>query len=134
MGGLFMLTIRKLRTAMAVCLTVAGAILVSGFQTAEARPQYRTQFLKQYPKVKEENSSAMNCLICHETKEGSDTAPDTKKHNNYGTALKDVIEKNEKKPEKIEQGLKDIESKDSAVKGKTFGDLLKDGKLPASKE
>ena len=127
-------TIPKLRSAVAVCLALAGAIVVSGFQTAEARPQYRTQFLKQYPKVKENNSTAMNCLICHETKEGSDTVADPKKHNNYGTALKDLIEKNEKKPENIEKSLKDTESKDSAIDGKTFGDLLKDGKLPASKK
>jgi hypothetical protein len=126
-------TIPKLRTAVAVCLTLAGAIVVSGFQSAEARPQYRTQFIKQYPKVKENNSDSMNCLICHDAKEGSATTPDTKKHNNYGTALKDVIEKNEKKPENMEKALKEIESKDSAIKGKTFGDLLKDGKLPASK-
>jgi hypothetical protein len=124
----------KLRLALALSLTVAGAVLFSGFRTAEARPQYRTQFTKQYTEVKDKNSDAMNCLICHEAKAGSETTPDPKKHNNYGTALKDVITKNEKKPENIEKALKDIEPKDSAITGKTFGDLLKDGKLPASKK
>ncbi|HUG92343.1 MAG TPA: hypothetical protein VML55_16005 [Planctomycetaceae bacterium] len=126
--------IRKLRMALAVCLTLAVAVLVSGFQAAEARPQYRTQFLKQYEEVKKNNPSGnLTCLVCHDKKAGGDSY-DTKKHNNYGTAIKDVIEMNEKKADKIQQALKDVEPKDSAIKGKTFGDLLKEGKLPASKE
>jgi hypothetical protein len=120
--------------ALAVCLTLAGAVVLSGFQTAEARPQNRTQFIKQYPKVKEENPNSMNCLICHEAKADDDSMPDTKKRNNYGQALMGVIAKNERDSTKIGEALKKIEKEDSAIKGKTFGDLLKEGKLPSSKE
>ena len=126
--------IRNVRMALAVCLTLAGAVLLSGFQTAEARPQNRTQFLKQYPKVKDENPSSMNCLICHEPKADSESMPDTKKRNNYGQALMGVIEKNERDADKIVEAMKKVEKENSAIKGKTFGDLLKEGKLPASKE
>ena len=41
--------------------------------------------------------------------------------------------KNEKDEDKIKAALTKTEPEKSAVKDKTFGDLLKDGKLPASK-
>jgi len=57
-----------------------------------------------------------------------------KKRNNYGMALRKALgKKNVKKSDVIKKALKSIESGKSAVAGKTFGDLLKAGKLPASK-
>ena len=43
------------------------------------------------------------------------------------------ITKNEKDEAKVKEALTKTEKEKSAVKDKTFGDLLKDGKLPASK-
>lgn len=128
-----MSTIRNCWRPTVICLVIGGT-LVSCFESAEARLQYRKHFIKQYPQVKERNSRAMNCLICHDTKDGSDTTPDHEKHNNYGTALKEVIEKNERDPKNIEESLREVESMPSAIEGKTFGDLLNEGRLPASKE
>ena len=59
---------------------------------------------------------------------------DKKEKNNYGAAFgKALGAKNEKDGEKIKAALIKAEGEKSAVDGKTFGDLLKDGKLPASK-
>ena len=55
--------------------------------------------------------------------ERSDNQNDLKKE------LKDIIEQNESQA----SALKKIETEKSAVEGKTFGDLLKEGKLPGSK-
>lgn len=108
-------------------IAVAAATLV--FATAfagsvDARPGYKTAFEKKYPKVKEANK--VDCNTCHE-------GMDKKNRNNYGMALGKVIAKNEKDNGKIDEALGKIEAEKSAVEGKTFGDLLKDGKLPASK-
>ncbi|MBW3543497.1 MAG: hypothetical protein KY476_24865 [Planctomycetes bacterium] len=127
----------KLRMAVAGCAVLAGAILVSGIDEAQARPQYRTQFQKQYPKVVEklaEKNEKITCFVCHEAKDAAADKPDPKKRNNYGDALMKVVEKNEKKTENIEAALKKVEPEKSAIKDKTFGDLLEEGKLPASKE
>ena len=63
-----------------------------------------------------------------------DPSMDKKEKKNYGMAFgKGLSEKNLKDEEKIKEVLKKAEAEKSAVDGKTFGDLLKDGKLPASK-
>ena len=92
----------------------------------QARAQYKKQFESKYENVAKENKT--NGVVCHE--EGTD---DKKKRNNYGDALAKNIGKNEKDADKIKEAMTKTEKEDSAIKGKTFGDLLKEGKLPASK-
>lgn len=108
-------------------IVVAGCVagLVVGFGArVEARPNYKKVFDSTYEKVAKENKTS--CNVCHE-------GDDKKKRNNYGEALGKVISKMEKDDAKVKEALTKIESEKSAVKDKTFGDLLKDGKLPASK-
>jgi hypothetical protein len=108
---------------------VAGVVagLAIGFGTrVEARPNYKKVFDATYEKVAKENKT--NCNVCH--KEGTD---DKKQRNNYGEALTKNIAKMEKDEAKIKEAFTKTEKEKSAVEGKTFGDLLKDGKLPASK-
>ncbi len=99
-----------------------GSVLYSG---ADARPQYKSAFEKKYPKVKAANK--ITCDVCHVKGEKN-----KKKRNNYGTALAKAIKKNQKDKAKIAEALHKTEKEKSAIKDKTFGDLLKDGKLPAS--
>ena len=106
-------------------MVVAG--LVIGFSASvEARPNYKKAFDTTYEKVAKDNKT--NCNVCH--KEGTD---DKKMRNNYGEALAKNIAKMEKDEAKIKEAFTKTEKEKSAVADKTFGDLLKDGKLPASK-
>jgi hypothetical protein len=109
-------------------VVVAGAVagVVIGFGTsAEARPPYKKVFEATYEKVAKDNK--VDCNSCHVADK------DKKERNNYGEALAKNIAKNEKDEAKIKEALVKTEKEKSAVKDKTFGDLLKDGKLPASK-
>ena len=110
-------------------LLATGALfgLVMGVNVGrvEARPKYKSVFTKQYPDVEKNNK--IECTVCHA--EGTDR----KKRNNYGEALKKKITEKETDEEKIKEALKKTEPEKSAIKDKTFGDLLKEGKLPASK-
>ena len=110
-------------------MVVAGVVagLVIGFSASvEARPNYKKAFETNYEKVAKDNK--VTCNACH--KEGTD---DKKMRNNYGEALTKNIAKMEKDEAKIKEAMEKTEKEKSAIEGKTFGDLLKDGKLPASK-
>ena len=99
-----------------------GLLLALGSPSVEARPQYKKEFESNYPKVKENNK--VTCNACHQ---GSDK----KKRNGYGMALGKMLDsKNLKDADKIKEAFKKTEKEKSAVDGKTYGDLLKDGKLP----
>jgi len=106
--------------------------------TALARKQYKDEFVKKY--VTEEPSTpaqkkldsevkAVNCGICHLGPKGAKK----KEHKAYGTALKKLLEKNEKDADKIDTALdtlaKEPSSPDDAA-SPTYGDLLEKGKLP----
>ncbi|MBM3969820.1 MAG: hypothetical protein FJ302_08155 [Planctomycetes bacterium] len=108
-------------------MMVAGCVagLAIGFSgTVEARPNYKKAFDANYDKVAKENKTT--CNVCHE-------GEDKKQRNNYGQALTKNIGKMEKDEAKIKEAFTKTEKEKSAVADKTFGDLLKDGKLPASK-
>jgi hypothetical protein len=121
------------RLATALVFVAAGMLVLSDMRPAEGRTKYKSQFEKRYPLVKK-NQKTLTCLTCHGGKPDDPTKPDYKQHNNYGTALKQVVGKNEMDGDKIDAALQKIEAEASAIKGKTFGELLKAGKLPASKE
>ncbi len=106
---------------------LAGLLSLSA-SSAQARPKYKGAFEKQYPDVvkAEGKDGKLTCAVCHE-------GDDKKKRNNYGEALGKNTGKNEMDEAKIKEALEKTEKEKSAVKDKTFGDLLKDGKLPASK-
>ncbi len=105
-------------------LAVLGLMNVAT-ETAHARPQYNKAFLAKYPALADA-AKQVKCNVCHEGKS-------KKMRNIYGKALQKHIAKNEKDAKKIEEALAATEKEPSAVKGKTFGDLIKEGKLPASK-
>lgn len=104
---------------------LAGVVLALACGVAEARPNYNKEFAGVYSA----NTAAVNakCAACHE-------GEDKKNRNNYGEAVgKAIGGKSEKDADKIKAAFKKVEGEKSAVAGKTFGDLLKDGKLPSSK-
>jgi len=117
------------RVVISCGLALVVGLLLVGLNQAQARPKYRSVFKKAYPKVA--SSNKVTCAVCHVV---VNKKVNKKKRNNYGTALMKALgKKNVKKTDAINKALKKIESAKSAVAGKTFGDLLKAGKLPASK-
>ncbi len=110
--------------------------------TALARKQYSDEFSKKYAtdtpstpaqKAIHEEIKAVKCGVCHMGPGGSKK----KERNAYGAALQKVVGKNEKAVEKIDAALDAVAKESSKAgdsKAPTFGDLLKDGKLPAPAE
>ena len=113
-----------------ICAAVAGLMLVAALSSGvQARPAYKTAFAKKYPDV--DKAKKVSCAVCHPEKS-------KKVKNDYGTALGKVVAKNEKDADKIAEALGKIEkekskSEDEGKKGKTFGEILEDGKWPGDK-
>ncbi|MCA9155627.1 MAG: hypothetical protein R3C99_20290 [Pirellulaceae bacterium] len=108
---------------------VVGAFLIgvlaSPARQAEARPNYCKIVIEHYKDVPA--MAEAKCGICHPGK-------DKKERNNYGMALgKALGAPKQMDAAKIMEAIKKVEGEPSAVEGKTFGDLLKEGKLPGSK-
>lgn len=110
--------------SVAACFLLGTMWIVAG--TAQARSGYRKAFIAKYDKVKDAKTAG--CAICHPSK-------DKKERNDYGQTLGKILAaKNEKDSAKVETALKKTETSKSSVEGKTFGDLLKEGKLPGTKK
>lgn len=71
-----------------------------------------------------------SCLACHEAKDGG--KPDNKKRNNYGQAVEKLLGKKKAKKEEAETAITKAEKEPSAIKDKTFGDLIEEGKAPST--
>ena len=105
------------------CVT---ALVVGNFDQAAARTQYKKGFEKKYPDVvKAQDDGKITCNACHD-------GNSKKNRNIYGKALAKQLRKNEKDKKKILEMLTKVEGDKSSIEGKTFGDLLKENKLPAS--
>jgi hypothetical protein len=111
-------------------LLVAGVALVVtvmqlGSEQAQARPGYSAAFAEMFPA----NAAAKEakCNVCH-------MGNDKKTRNAYGVAVGTALgEKNVPKGDpKIKAGIEKANGEKSAVAGKTFGDLIKEGKLPTA--
>ncbi|HEX6987050.1 MAG TPA: hypothetical protein VF170_16850 [Planctomycetaceae bacterium] len=117
----------SLRVAVVCSLVLAGVSFVAAPEQADARPQYLREFAKKYENLKAE-ALKTKCFVCHPK------GDDKKVNNDYGTALKKQFgeEKNVKDNDKIAKAYTTIEKEKSSVEGKTFGDLIKEGKLPGT--
>ena len=109
-------------------VAVAVSCLQLGSGRVEARPQYSAAFAEKYPNV--DTSKDGKCAVCHG--KGPDGKEDKKLRNDYGKAYGGAVGmKNAKKGDPaIAAAFDKIAGEKSSVEGKTFGDLLKDGKYP----
>lgn len=112
---------------LVVCgFAVAGLVLASALNTAEARPNYLPEFKNSYAAVKEVDN--VKCGVCHVGK------PTEKTWNDYGMAFGKALGKKKANKDETKEALLKAEKEPSSVEGKTYGDLLKEGKLPGKPE
>lgn len=106
-------------------LLCAAFVMGLSFPAVKARPPYKKEFDAKYANLATA-SAAAKCNVCH--------VPDKEKteRNAYGKELAKHLTKNDAKDvEKIKKALSDVESA-KAPGGKTFGELIKEGKLPGA--
>lgn len=113
----------RMKRSLVIAGVLAG-LIVGVIRRSDARPTHLKVFAAAYPQVAARNK--MSCLVCH-------AGGDKTKWNNYGEALAKNIEVREQDDAKIRAAFEKTEPEPSAIPGKTFGDLLKLGLLPASK-
>lgn len=107
-----------------VLLVLGGLCSIRFEESAQARPRYFSQFKKKYKKIST-LAKKTRCFVCHASKKNK------KERNDYGRALKGALgKKDEKDIAKIVEAMDKAAREKSSVDGKTFGDLIKDGKLP----
>lgn len=111
------------RGFLATAFLAAASLAV--VRPADARPQYQKGFAEEYPALEAE-TLRVRCDACHCSK-------DRKARNDYGAALHKALKvKNVKRPDVVRQAMREVEKEPSAVEGKTFGDLIDEGRLPGT--
>ena len=117
---------RKSWMWIACGVAFVGASMVSNPQDAQARPGYLKGFNTAYPALKDATEST-KCGVCHFGEKKTN-------RNDYGKAMGEALGEKDVKGDgsekKIADALKKAEAGKSSTEGKTFGDLIKDGKLP----
>lgn len=114
----------------AIVVLVIGAAPRPAFAIKEFFDEFKAVYVK--PDSADANEKALaaevetaKCNVCH-------AGSSKKERNAYGNALADLLDKKEdkKNAEKIRKALETVAAMPSADGGPTFGDLLKQGKLP----
>lgn len=112
---------RKLAILMAAVAVAAVAFSVDA-QPVQAQKQYYDAFVAKYTAVSEQ-AGEMKCAVCH--------GKQKTQRSEYAKALEKALgEKKVKDEEKINKALDTVAGEEYAD-GKTYGELLKDGTLPA---
>ena len=109
---------------------VSGGLARPAFAIKQFQDEFKAVYVKPDSSDPAEKALAMavdaaKCNVCHKGKEKKD-------RNAYGEALAALLDKKEdaKNMEKIRKALETVAAQPSAPGGPTFGDLIKQGKLP----
>ena len=120
-----------IRSTRHASLLVLALAIAAGLAPAPAFAikQFADEFKELYVKEGTPLAAAVEtakCNVCHAGKS-------KKERNAYGEALGKLLDKKADKDdkEKILKALDEVAKMPSMVAGKTFGDLIADGKLPA---
>ncbi len=129
---------RQFVFAVALASLVGGSIIAVPAQHAQATMTFKTAFDAKYVKAESTDPAEQalatevktaKCNVCH--------MGNTKKMRNaYGAALDKLLDKAEKDPAKIAEALDKVAAEKSNpddANSATFGDLIKQGKLPGAK-
>lgn len=119
---------RKLSKAglwMSAFAAAFGLAMFVGNGEVQAQKNYLEVFAKTYPDLKAAVETT-KCNVCHVDGKGK------KERNDYGKAVGEALgEKKVKEESKVEAALKKAEA--GTHGGKTFGEIIKGGALPAAK-
>ncbi len=116
----------------AMVVVVVGAAPRPAFAMKEFFGEFKAVYVK--PDSADANDKALvsevetaKCNVCH-------VGSSKKERNSYGNALADLLDKKEdkKNQEKIRTALETVAAMPSADGAPTFGELLKQGKLPGA--
>ena len=115
--------------SLSLIVAVAASFVLANLPAAQAFPNFKMQFDKKYMSEGSALHKALegksNCNVCH-------VGTDKKKKNDYGAALDKLLSRDDMQiVEKIQEALEKVETEKSG--GTTFGDLIKEGKLPITK-
>jgi geranylgeranyl pyrophosphate synthase len=112
-------------------VAAAGAVAVlTVSEPVEAKPPFLKLVKETYKPAKDSELGKANCIVCHTV--DKNTKGKMKEWNKFGHEIHEVMESKGSKGLTAEI-LEEVAKKASATEGKSFGDLLKDGKLPAAK-
>ncbi len=125
---------------LALCGVAAGVLLVpveSAHAIAPFKKQFEEKYVKEDPSTPEEMALAaavkmVKCNVCHVGKKKKD-------RNAYGEALAGLLDrkKDSKDKAKIQEALDKVAAMKSDANdpnSPTFGELIKEGKLPGGEE
>ncbi len=122
---------KRIGPVLALC-ALASLMCISAPRQAEARPPYLKAFTEKYgsnPTIKTQ-AEELKCGVCH-----GEGGKNKKAVSDYGKALGGALgAKNIKEAEKISKSLATIEAKKDSGSDKSYGELLKEGKLPKAAE
>ena len=112
------------RAAVAALMVVVALSSSEAFAIKQFADQFKEVYVKEGTTLAAEVETA-KCNVCHKGKSKKD-------HNVYGEALAKLLDKKEDKDnvEKIREALEKVAAMEGPD-GKTFGDRLKAGMLPA---
>ncbi len=115
-------------------MAIAGACVLGLTVLCNSQLVGQIHYAKELYKLDEDfgkkhgKSGKVSCAVCHPSKSKKD-------RNNYGAAMTKALgAKKVKDTAKIKEALEKIAKEKSATEGKTFGDLIKEGELPGTKE
>jgi cytochrome c553 len=129
----------KKLTLTLLCGLLAVGGLASLVSRAAAYPQFKKEFDNKYigeesTQVERAISAAVKvakCNVCHDPKLDEEGMESKKNRNPYGEALAQFLDKDDRKDiPKIIATLEKVEAMKAKPNGPTFGELLKQGKLP----
>ena len=110
-----------------ICAAVLAFYASLPGSVVQGRPTYLKVFKTSYEQEYRNSPETISCTVCH-------VGEKKQNRNNYGDAIANTTEsKNEKDAVKLEKTLREVEKLPSAIPGKTFGDLIREGRLPGSK-
>ncbi len=131
---------KRLCTVLVCSVAVMAVYSFGRLDSAQAYPTFLKAFQKKYvgdektdteKTLAKEIKRAKKCYVCHDPRPGADGKVSKKNRNPYGQALnKYLTEKDKKDVKKAEEMLSKVENMKPDGSDKTFGELIKEGKLP----